>query len=598
MRSPIAALSAHITANADATWARFYDPIPSMSTGLSVPLTGVMLLIWQIRDADLQQLFDLETEKSRREFLAWCVIHGRREYKALAESQELWSALTAPLSLPSTETTEFDASYAMNPLLILIGDARPDLGFNLKEEIGRRQLLTWFVLHGRTELSLDDIPYTAEQLDFFSSNSQIPILNSLQHIIYSCRADLQHAFPLPSQTARYLNWYNTNVSLEVRSGSAEHHFSFGRPTRSGVNIIGYARGTFGIAEDCRMATRAFIDAGIESGLYDFPPGPAAPLGDTSMDAHIMESLPFNVNVFCLTALEHARFFLSRGAEALKERMNIGYWPWELERWPQEWNHLFILVDEVWSSSTYTRDAIRNATPKTTRLMPMAVEVPISAPRNRKYFGLPENCYLFFFAFDLNSSMSRKNPAACINAFLDAFPDTEKNESNVALVIKCYPPKEITAEWEALKDLSRRDPRILIIEANLAKNDLLSLYRCCDCFVTLHRAEGFGRSIAEAMLLEKLVISTNYSGNLDFTTSDTSLLVNFRYQAIQKEQYPSSTGQSWAAPLLERAVMAMRRAVSPDQAILTLASTGRKLIEEKYSISAVGANYRKALFPGQ
>jgi glycosyltransferase involved in cell wall biosynthesis len=115
-------------------------------------------------------------------------------------------------------------------------------------------------------------------------------------------------------------------------------------------------------------------------------------------------------------------------------------------------------------------------------------------------------------------------------------------------------------------------------------------------VTLHRAEGFGRSIAEAMLLEKLVISTNYSVNLDFTTPDTSLLVDFRYQAIQKENYPNSTGQAWAAPILEDAIRAMRRAVSADQTILNIQSKARKLIEEKYSIAAVGKNYRRALFP--
>lgn len=146
---------------------------------------------------------------------------------------------------------------------------------------------------------------------------------------------------------------------------------------------------------------------------------------------------------------------------------------------------------------------------------MAVEVGGISDLGRKDFNLPEDACLFCFSFDLNSSIHRKNPRACLNAFQKAFPVNEVTERPVGLVIKCHKPKRANEQWDRLKEAAERDHRIFIVEETLSRPDLLALYKSCDCYLSLHRAEGFGRGMAEALLPGLEVIATGYSGNVDY-----------------------------------------------------------------------------------
>jgi hypothetical protein len=196
------------------------------------------------------------------------------------------------------------------------------------------------------------------------------------------------------------------------------------------------------------------------------------------------------------------------------------------------------------------------------IMPMAVELgEISAlgtrDQTRAHFRLPQNATLFCFSFDLNSSIHRKNPQACVDAFINAFPMTSFNNDQVGLVIKVHKPKRRHIAWEKLKQLAARDGRIHIIEVTLSRPDLLALYQCCDSFLSLHRAEGFGRGIAEAMQLGLHVITTGYSGNLDFCHPTYVDLVNYKLVKVKKEQYPFAKHQVWAEVSVQHAAELMR-----------------------------------------
>jgi hypothetical protein len=471
----------------------------------------------------------------------------------------------------------------------LILALRPDLcerfGFDTPQ--GRPGFLAWLITSGLREYkALFDDPEFRAWLHH-SARGEGP-LTGLQRLLWQARPDVQQAFALPAKYAEYLHWfYHHGVgehgvwhflepAEKVRALQQEGPWqaSFKKrvlddalrppavPWRQrpwGVNVVGYAFGQLGIGEDARMAATALHTAGVPMCMLNFEPGADVAQNDMSMQAHVTADGPYAVNLFCMTALEHGRFYAERGLQQLQGRYNIGYWPWELGKWPAQWCQMVHLVDEVWVSTRHTYDAVAplcraQKPPVPVHVMPMAVDLgPVAAPGGRsgvrKRFGLPRAARLFCFSFDLNSSVHRKNPQAVVDAFLRAFPADQWSAAQVGLVIKVHPPRQPNPAWDKLKTLAAQDRRLHVIEQTLPRPDLLGLYQACDCFVSLHRAEGFGRGIAEALQLGLHVVTTGYSGNLDFCQAPDLAervdLVRYRLVKLKPGQYPYGDGQVWA-----------------------------------------------------
>jgi glycosyltransferase involved in cell wall biosynthesis len=185
-------------------------------------------------------------------------------------------------------------------------------------------------------------------------------------------------------------------------------------------------------------------------------------------------------------------------------------------------------------------------------------------------------------------LARKNPLGVIEAFKLAFPN---GHEAVGLVIKCMRPDINNPAWQRILKLAASDSRIHIIDQMLSKPEVLGLYKVCDCFVSLHRAEGFGRGIAEALLLGLNVIATNHGGNVDFCLLGSASLVCFKPCKVRKKDYVEATGQFWAEPDLISAASIMKN----------LASKGLKLkkiinpdIKNQFSLVKIGENYKNRL----
>jgi glycosyltransferase involved in cell wall biosynthesis len=186
-----------------------------------------------------------------------------------------------------------------------------------------------------------------------------------------------------------------------------------------------------------------------------------------------------------------------------------------------------------------------ATDKPVKLVPLAVSVERMKPHPRKHYGLPEKTFLFLYIFDFNSSVARKNPMAAVQAFKQAFKPTD---NTVGLVLKTMNTKPNNPEWLAFLKECQADKRIQIITDTLDRPAVLGLINACDAYVSLHRAEGFGRTLAEAMLLGKPVVATHYSGNVDFIKSEFNFPVDYQLTDIASGQYQWSTSedkQVWA-----------------------------------------------------
>lgn len=477
-------------------------------------------LIIQLRP-DLQVKFAIKGENKKDLFLTWLVTSGLNEYKALSQEVGLRELFSKSSGLKNCSLTK---------LQLLILKHRPDVQkvFNVADN--NEGFLTWFYTHGLEEHGYWDLLSPVEQTFVKSLPSQW--LNRLQ----------------PVMVSRYKNPVS-RIAFKKR--------------KFGVNLIGYAFGQLGIGEDVRMAGKALLSINIPMTMLDFPPGDGVGQNDRTMTEHVSSTGDFAFNIFPLTAEETGRYYAERGRDQFVDRYNIGYWPWELGSWPQEWNMLFDLVDEVWVSSQHTFDSIRPVCKKPLYLMPMAVELGAvkkfrSKAQARNYFNLPEKAKLFCFSFDLKSYVDRKNPRACIDAFIAAFPKREFKADQVGLVVKVHKPSTYNAAWSELKKIARSDKRIHIIEQTLDRKDLLALFQSCNCYISLHRAEGFGRGLAEALQLGLHVICTGYSGNVDFCQPPQADLVKYRLIKVKRSQYPHAKGQVWAEPSVKHAAKLMRQ----------------------------------------
>ncbi|MEO0376558.1 MAG: glycosyltransferase [Cyanobacteria bacterium P01_A01_bin.17] len=568
--APYFASQPHCYPVPDCNAVQFYQQtIPQLAVPRISDFYKLHLAIWQLRCHDLQQQYPLNTVVGRQGFLAWCVVHGRFEYQALQELNPFWDELDQPAILPKTRWSD-----CISRFMQLVAYNRRDLKIDPQLSTERDQItfLSWFWLSG----GYREVGYTPERLPSWLKQCLLqgkdPTETLLAQVIYAARDDLRAAFSLKSKEGRdgFEHWLRQHAPTEMpyvdfcpvkaRAWSAPVTASSAtsdinevsnegdpRPSPSspfGVNLIGYAFGELGIGEDVRMAAHALHAVEVPFTVVNFSPGGNIRQGDDSVAAWVSPHPRYSINLVCMTALEQLRLYVEKGQTFFGGRYTIGYWPWELPNWPSNWMHCFNLVDEVWVSSEHTYQAIAPVSSVPVQLMPMAVKLPDLPPASRADYGLPDDVPLFVFSFDGNSFLSRKNPGAVVKAFQQAFPE---GDEAVGLVIKCMRPDTDNPTWREIQTIAHQDHRIYIIDKMLSKPDVLALYGLCDCFVSLHRAEGFGRGIAEALLLGLRVITTNYGGNVDFCQSTQAYRVPYSLIPLALDDYVEATGQHWAEP---------------------------------------------------
>jgi glycosyltransferase involved in cell wall biosynthesis len=294
----------------------------------------------------------------------------------------------------------------------------------------------------------------------------------------------------------------------------------------------------------------------------------------------------NINIFCGDVTRVSRIVKGNGNSILNNRYNVCYGAWELETLPSYLADTRY-IEEYWGLSTFIADAARKRinVPVYAFPIPVALHFPdVLTPRAR--FGIPENVFAFLFTFSVDSTMSRKNPKAVLDAFQIAFPDPEES---IVMVFKSMIKQASTQNREAFnkfKAEARKDPRVILVEETLDQDENASLYMRCDAYISLHRAEGFGLTMAEAMGYGKPTIATGYSGNLDFMNNNNSCLVKFKKVKMDSSLYHGQQ-QEWAEPDVADAASHMRRVVDDVRFREKIARAGKRKISEEFSNHAVG-----------
>ncbi len=365
----------------------------------------------------------------------------------------------------------------------------------------------------------------------------------------------------------------------------------------GALLIGHPYAVLGRAEDVRTSACACAAA-------NFPFALRNTFGDYGKEMAVLHPhFPFmgridpqatyQANIFFLNANEMDDAFAHLGADCYAGRYNIGYWAWELSQFPDAWRSAFRYVDEIWAPSRFIQQAVADKAPCPVVWMPLAVEPIRSAPLSRAYFGLPDNRFLVLFFFDFRSFIHRKNPWAALRAFTTAFGKDSKTP--VSLVIKMNGTEACPDDYRAFLDLDAvRDPRVILIDRVMTDQEIKELVRLCDCFLSLHRSEGFGRGLAEAMYFGKPVVATGYSGNLDFMNEANSCLVDCTLIPVGAGEYPHGLGQRWADPDVEQAAWHLQRLVANSIYAAEIGQRAAHDIQTYHGFSAVGTRHRRRL----
>jgi glycosyltransferase involved in cell wall biosynthesis len=574
------------------------EPAPEAFIRDGPALTKFMKQVWLAR-TDLKNAFDLRTFRGQENFINWYFVNGARELNlARVFTKEQCGYLNEP-----EEKFSGNNFSPVSRLMAAIWKTRPDLQkqYDLNTLKGCDGFIRWYFTHGLVQYKLDEILNVEQIKALQAPSASFKGVTRILTLIWEMDEEVRGEFT--DLGDGFKNWARDDgvesypvlqkvfppSAPKISKTASIHALSGSCPY--GVNLIGHARGQFGIGEDVRMASLAMESAGIPFTIYNVDPGKNVCQKDESVASQISKNLPYATNIFCMTGMETARLAAVEGSGIFDGRHNIGFWPWELPEWPHEWRHAYNLVDEIWASSRYTYEAYARSSNKPVRHMPMVVTVDQTAGLTRRQFKLPEARFLFVFSFDFLSGTSRKNPEACIRAFQIAF---ENSNLSVGLVVKAMRAKDDNPQWKAILDLASADDRITIINRTLNRPEVLDLYRACDCFVSLHRSEGFGRGIVEAMMLDKPVIVTGYSGNMDFTTSRTAALVEYNLKKVGAGDYPFGVDQMWAEPNIDHAAQWMRIIAGDPGVRARLSSSGQQFTSTAYSPKAVGSRYAHGL----
>jgi glycosyltransferase involved in cell wall biosynthesis len=339
------------------------------------------------------------------------------------------------------------------------------------------------------------------------------------------------------------------------------------------DVVGFLGGDFGLAVAARNTIRALEMTGRMGGQVgvETPTGLVGRLKVVaSAGGSIAEGGRSNgepprsqqVSLFQMNPIEIAWYTAQWRKAVSPAARNVCVPFWELPLVPKTWEPILGAMDAVLAPTRYIQAACATVIPGDRVLhYPQAVFLPSGVEPDRAAWGVDGARTVFVVSFDPGSDIERKNPWAALEAFWKAFP----RDPDVALIVKSKPwlnVPQFIAQAAELRARVGSDRRVKIVDRSLGYADVLSLYASCDVMLSLHRSEGLGLHLMEAMTLGKVVVATNWSGNTDFMTSDDSVLVGYRLVPVKTghDSYRSEVGrprQEWAEADVGEAAEAMR-----------------------------------------
>lgn len=346
----------------------------------------------------------------------------------------------------------------------------------------------------------------------------------------------------------------------------------------GINLIGNIMAESGLGQSCRLVANELEHTGMPFTIYNYNQLGTVKEEDKRWEVKISSELPYNINLIHIGPYEFGLAYAQLPGTVWDFRYNIAFWLWELEEFPEEWVPCFACLDEIWTPSEFISNSIRKKTNLPVRTIPYCVNASIQKSYDREYFHLSMDCFYFLMMYDSNSIAERKNPRGTIAAYKKAF---NKSEKKVGLIVKINnaSKEEIQLVQKELEGYSN----IHILTDTLDKDQVNSLIKCSDVLVSLHRAEGFGLVLAEAMILGVPTIATNWSSNIEFMNPEVSCLVDYKLIELDKDMGPFKKGNRWADPNVTNASEYMIKLYKDKAFYQEIAKKAKDYIEDKLSM---------------
>lgn len=352
----------------------------------------------------------------------------------------------------------------------------------------------------------------------------------------------------------------------------------------GVNLIAYIRAEMGLGVVARGMASALESAGIPFNIINVESGNYSQHTDYSWKHKEVSHSDYDTTIVFMNPDQSLHLRSMVPTTMLGDRYVVAQWYWELAELPDEWVKEFEFVDEVWAGSQFISDAVSRKSPAPVLRIPPVVRLSGGARLSRSQLGLPEDRYLFLAMFDTNSVLQRKNPLGVLRAFKAAF---EGSDTGVGLVMKFNNPDYREPLLQSVREEIAGRENVFVLDRIMDHAEVTSLIEACDCFVSLHRSEGFGLGPAEAMSLGKPAIITNWSGNVDYMTGDNSIAIDYELVKLGQDYGPYKAHQSWAEPDLEQASYWMEKIAGDPDLGLRLGHRAQQTIATHYSPQAVG-----------
>lgn len=399
--------------------------------------------------------------------------------------------------------------------------------------------------------------------------------------------------PLPIKTAVHSRMNNARLARLVRAKrrfraarEAGRHLS--AAAQPGVNLIAYIRAEMGLGIVARGMAAALESAGVPFSIINIESGNYSQHTDYSWTHKEVARSNYDTTIVFMNPDQSLHLRSQVPAAILGDRYVVAQWYWELPELPDEWVKEFEFVDEVWAGSQFICEAVSHKSPVPVVHIPPVVLLSEEAGRearlSRSQLGLPQDRYLFLAMFDTNSVLQRKNPLGVLRAFKAAF---ESSDTAVGLVMKFNNPDHRQPLMQSVRDETARWENVFVIDRVMNRAEVTSLIKACDCFVSLHRSEGFGLGPAEAMSLAKPAIITNWSGNVDYMTADNSIAIDYELVKLGQDHGPYKAHQTWAEPDLDQASYWMKRLAADPSLGHRLGRHAQQTITTLYSPEVVG-----------
>lgn len=352
----------------------------------------------------------------------------------------------------------------------------------------------------------------------------------------------------------------------------------------GINFYAYFEEHSGLSESARLNIRAIKGVQVPVRVFNYSID-NKPLKNSKYlpSRYFNEESVFAVNLIHINLNFIEDFIVNVDTDIFKNKYNIAYWAWEFSETPQEILPFLDFFDEIWMPSYFCV----NAFSKVSKIPILKFSHPI-IPRNieitKNELKLPENKFIILTIFDSISSLERKNPFAVIDAFEKAFG---KDNEEVILVVKTANFDKFELQFKKFNDRISTFKNILLINEFIDEKELFGLIKHCDAFLSLHRSEGFGLTMAEAMAYEKPVIATGFSGNLDFMNTNNSFLVDYELIKTEKDYGLTKKGFTFANPDTNHAAALLKKVFTNSKIRIEKAKNAKRDIELFFSSNAIG-----------